>query len=182
MTHTKILISVLAVAACGGKKSEPAQPKPEPEPPPAPKPEPEPAPEPPPPPPPAKQWHAQAELTPVKGSKFKAATVTFSQAEGKPVTIGSSGWFEGIKSAPYHLVVHDGAACGPNATKAGKPGTDIAFVATAGMDALDVGEVPAGLVLDGDGTIVGHTLVLHDDKKGKPGKALACGTIAASNP
>jgi len=29
---------------------------------------------------------------------------------------------------------------------------------------------------------VGHTLVLHDDKKGKPGKALACGTIAASNP
>jgi hypothetical protein len=44
------------------------------------------------------------------------------------------------------------------------------------MDRLDVGEMES-LQLDGDGTIVGHTLVLHDDKKGKPGKVLACGPI-----
>ena len=179
MKHTTILISVLAVAACGGKKSEPAPPKnPEPEPPPAPEPKPEPPPEPPPP-PPAKR--AQAELSPVKGAKLKGATVTFAQVEGKPVTVGSTGWFDGIKSGRYHLVVHDGAACGPNATKAGKPGADIRFVATAGMDALDVTE-PAAVQIEGDGSIIGHTLVLHDDSKGKPGKALACGTIAAVTP
>jgi hypothetical protein len=180
MKHTHILIA-LALVACGGKASEPAQPQPEPAPPPAPEPKPEPEPEPPPPPPPENKLQAQAELTPNKGVKFKGATVTFVQPEGKPVKLGSTGWFEGIKSAPYHLVVHDGAACGPNATKAGKPGVDIMFVATAGMDALDVDETTA-IQLDGDATIVGRTLVLHEDKKGLPGKALACGTIAASNP
>jgi hypothetical protein len=180
MKHTQILISVLALAACGGKKAEPAQPKPEPEPAPAPEPKPEPTPEPPPPPPPPpKSWNAEAELTPVKGAKIKGTTVTFAQTEGHPATVGSKGWFDGIKSGNYHLVVHEAAACGPNATKAGKPGADIPFVATAGMDRLDAGEIPA-LQLDGEGTIVGHTLVLHDDKKGKPGKSMACGPIAAS--
>jgi len=48
------------------------------------------------------------------------------------------------------------------------------------MDALDVGAVE-GVSLDGDGTIIGHTLVLHDDKAGKPGKALACGAIGVVN-
>jgi hypothetical protein len=184
MKHSTILISLLAIAACGGKKPAPAEPK-EPEPPPPPpvetkaEPPPEPEPPPPPPPPPPKQWHARADLTPVKGAKFKAATVTFVQNEGNPVAVGSAGWFEGIKSGKYHLVVHQSASCGPNATKAGKAaGGDIPFVATKGMDALEVGQVNA-IQLDGDGTIVGHTLVLHDDKKGKPGKALACGTIAA---
>jgi hypothetical protein len=176
MKHTYLLISVVALAACGGKKSEPAEPKPEPAPAPAP-PAPEPAPEPPPPPPPPpKSWNAEAELTPVKGAKIKGTTVTFAQTEGRPTAVASKGWFDGIKSAPYHLVVHDGAACGPNGTKAGKPGTDIPFTATGGMDRLDVGEMES-LQLDGDGTIVGHTLVLHDDKKGKPGKVLACGPI-----
>ena len=180
MKRLHILISVVALVACGGKSSEPAQPKPEP-PPPAPEPKPEPEPEPPPP-PPAKQWHAQAEMTPVKGAKFKGATVTFVQTDGKPgVKIGSTGWFEGIRSAPYHLVVHDGKDCGPNGTKAGKPGAEIQFVATAGMDALDVDDSTA-IQVDGDATIVGRTLVLHEDKQGKPGKALACGAIAASSP
>jgi outer membrane biosynthesis protein TonB len=184
MKHTTILISILALAACGGKKSAPAQPKePEPAPEPAPAPKPEPAPEPepppPPPPPPPKSWHAQAALTPVKGAKIKAATVTFAQTEGKGVAVGSTGWFDGIKSGKYHLVVHDAAACGPNATKAGKPVADIEFFAAKGMDALDVAE-SAAVQLAGDGTIVGHTLVLHDDKKGKPGKALACGPIASA--
>jgi hypothetical protein len=178
MKHTQILVSVLAVAACGGKKSEPAPPRPEPGPAAAPEPKAETAPEPPPPPPP-KTWNAAAELTPVKGARIKGTIVTFAQTEGRPATVGSKGWFDGIKSGNYHLVVHDAAACGVNATRAGKPGADIPFVATAGMDRLDVGEIPA-LQLDGDAAIVGHTLVLHDDKKGKPGKALACGPIAAS--
>jgi hypothetical protein len=35
----------------------------------------------------------------------------------------------------------------------------------------------AALTLDGNTSIVGHTLVLTADKKGKPGKPLACGPI-----
>jgi hypothetical protein len=31
--------------------------------------------------------------------------------------------------------------------------------------------------LDSDAGAIGHTLVLHDDKRSKPGKALACGVI-----
>ncbi|HTL34548.1 MAG TPA: hypothetical protein VL326_15575, partial [Kofleriaceae bacterium] len=34
--------------------------------------------------------------------------------------------------------------------------------------------------LDGEQSLVGHTLALHDDKKGKPGKVLACGAIVTS--
>jgi hypothetical protein len=179
MKHTTILASILALAACGGKKA-PEQPK-EPEPAPVAETKPAPAPEPAPaPPPPPKSWHAQAELTPVKGAKIKGATVTFAQDEGHPTTVGSTGWFEGMKSGKYHLVVHEASECGPNGTKAGKAGTDIPFTAAKGMDALDVGTVE-GLSLDGDATIVGHTRVLHDDKKGKPGKALACGAIGIVN-
>lgn len=179
MKHTMISLSLLALAACGGKKSAPAQPKePEPEPAPVAEKAPEPAPEPSPPPSPPKSWHAQAELKPVKGAKQKAATVTFSQEEGQPVNVGSKGWFEGIKSGKYHLVVHEAADCGPNATKAGKPMAtpDMLLVAAVGMDAVDIGKVEA-IQLEGEGAIVGHTLALHDDKKGKPGKVLACGPI-----
>jgi hypothetical protein len=190
MKHTPSLsisltlsISFLAIVACGGgKKPPPAAPKePEPEPAapvaetkPAPEPEPEPAPEPPPPPPPA-ALHAQAELAPVKGVKIKAVTVTFTQQGTDPVAIGSTGWFDGIKAGKYHLVVHGGDACG---AKAGKPmGSDIAFTATKSTDSLTV--APVALSIEGEGAIVGHPLVLHADKKGKPGKALACGMIAA---
>ncbi len=187
MKHTTILISILAIAACGGKKSAPVAPAPEPDPAPTAEapPEPAPAPEPAPPPPP-KTWKATAELTPVKGQKIKGATVTFAQTEGQTaVAVGSTGWFEGIKSAKYHLVVHESSECGVNAAKAGKPlaataNTEIAFTAAKGMDALDVGSVE-GISLDGDATIIGHTLVLHEDKKGKPGKALACGAIGVLN-
>src|SRR5512146_2747348 len=104
MKHTTILMSILAIAACGGNKSAPAPPQ-DPEPDPAPmaetKAEPAPEPAPPPPPPPPKSWHAQAELTPIKGAKLKAATVTFAQDEGHPMTVGSSGWFDGIKAGTY---------------------------------------------------------------------------------
>ena len=42
-----------------------------------------------------------------------------------------------------------------------------------------IGELDESVALpiDGDASIVGHTLVLHDDKKGQPGKAVACGTV-----
>ena len=186
MKHATILTSILAIAACGGNKPAPAEPQ-DPE---ADtdtvaesKPAPEPAqPEPPPPPPPPKSWHAKAELTPVKGAKLKGTTVTFAQEEGQPVVVSSTGWFDGIKSGKYHLVVHDGTDCGPNATKAGKPmaSGDIPFVATKGMDILEATKADT-IQLDGDGAIVGHTLVLHDDKQDKPGKALACGTIAVAS-
>jgi hypothetical protein len=188
MKHTTMLISILAIVACGGKKPPPEEPKePEPESEPAPvaaenKPaaEPEPAPEPPPPPVP-KSRKAQADLAPNKGVKIKGVTVTFTQQEGEPVAVASTGWFEGIKAGKYHLIVHQGADCGRNAAKAGKPmvGDDIPFTATKSTDSLDVAPVTA-LQLEGDRAIVGHTLVLHDDKRGKPGKALACGAIGAA--
>jgi hypothetical protein len=183
MKHVTILMPILVIAACGGSQPQPAKPK-------APEPDstlavdkkPEPEPEPAPPPPPPKSWHAKADLKPVKGVKIKPATVTFSQQEGQQTNVGSTGWFDGIKSGKYHLVVHEAAECGANASKAGKPmaAADMPLVAAVGMDSVDVGKVD-GVPLDGDAAIVGHTLVLHDDKKGKPGKALACGAITSSD-
>jgi Cu/Zn superoxide dismutase len=187
MKHTTILISILAIAACGGKKPPPAEPKePEPEPAPAPEakpaPEPEPAPAPEPPPaPPPKTLYAQAALVPVKGAKIKGATVTFTQEGDQPVAVASNGWFDGLKPGKYHLVVHESADCGPNATKVGKPmgAADALFTATKGQDALGIAQA-AQFQLQGDAAVVGHTLVLHADAKGKPGKALACGAIATA--
>jgi hypothetical protein len=177
MKHTMISMSILAIAACGGQSAPPPK---EPEPPPVVEKAPEPAPEPAPAPPPPKTLRARAELAPVKGVKIKAATVTFAQKEGEQTNVGSKGWFDGIRSGKYHLVVHEAADCGPNATKVGKPTAtaDMPLVAAVGMDSVDIGKID-GVALDGDGAIVGHTLVLHDDKAGKPGKALACGAITA---
>jgi hypothetical protein len=176
MKHTMILISILAIAACGGSKAAPAQPAPAP----VAETKPAPPPEPAPPPPPPKSWHAKADMTPLKGVKIKAATVTFSQQEGQQVFVGSKGWFDGIRSGSYHFVVYEAAECGPNATKVGKPlaTPDLLLVAAVGMDSVDIGKVDA-IQLDGDASIVGHTLVLTDDTKGKPGKPIACGAIAA---
>lgn len=189
MKHTTILISILAIAACGGNNPPPAEPKepePAPAPPPAPEakpePEPAPAPEPPPPaPPPIKTLYAQAALVPVKGAKIKGATVTFTQEGDQPVAVASNGWFDGIKPGKYHLVVHENTDCGPNATKAGKAmaAADVPFAAAKGMDALSLPQVNQ-IQLQGDSAAVGHALVLHADAKGKPGKALACGAIAAA--
>lgn len=188
MKHMTTLITILAIAACGGSKPPPpAEPKEaEPEPAPAaetkPAPEPEPAAESEPAPAPApKSWNARAQLAPIKGTKIKGTTVTFAQQEGQPVELGSMGWFDGIKPGKYHLVVHEGADCGASAAKAGKPiaTSDIAFSATKGVDSLSV-QPSSAISLDGDAAIVGHTLVLHADAKGKPGRALACGPIAAA--
>ena len=48
-----------------------------------------------------------------------------------------------------------------------------------GDSAGNIDETGVKLMLDGVAPITGQTLVLHDDKKGTPGKALACGTIDA---
>jgi hypothetical protein len=184
MKSTWMWMSILAVAACGGGNKPAAQPKdPEPmanetESKPAPEPEPEAAP----PPPPPKKWHAAAELTPVKGSRIKPATVTFEQEEGGETSVSNTGWFDGLKAGKYHLVVHASADCGNNATKAGRVmvGSDMPFTNAKGATSLEVDKT-AALALDGDSTIIGHSLVLHDDKKGKIGKPLACGPIAVVN-
>ncbi|HTJ46173.1 MAG TPA: superoxide dismutase family protein, partial [Kofleriaceae bacterium] len=172
----RYLVLVSFLVACGGK-AKPAAPTPPPpmdkevEPVEDEKPDPKP-----PAPPPPKVWHAKAELAPVKGSKMKAATIAFSQTEGESVQIVTDTPIDGLKAGKYHLVIHEAASCGPNATKAGAAWSagavdlDVAKGASGSVDQSD-----GDLMLDGEHSVVGHTLVLHDDKKGKPGKAVACG-------
>jgi hypothetical protein len=185
MKHA-LMISILA-AACGGKKPPPPAAPPPAETPaaaaPAPaveKPAEKPAPEPPPPPPP-KVSKAKVDLAPVKGQKFKAAAVTFSQQEGQQTSVGSTGWFDGLKPGTYHLVVHTESDCGPNGTKVGAvfapaAKADLTFKVDKGTTTIDLSGVDVPIA--GTDTITGHTLVLTDDKKGKPGKTLACGAVA----
>jgi hypothetical protein len=88
MKHTTLILAL--VAACGGSKKPPPAPAPAPEPAPAAAAEPAPPPAPPPapaPPPPPKVTKGKADLTPSKGQKFKAATITFAQPEGGPVAV-----------------------------------------------------------------------------------------------
>jgi hypothetical protein len=141
--------------------------------------EPEPEPEPPPP----AQYHATATLTGLKGVKLAPADVAFTQTEGEGTRIVVE--LSGLKAGRYHLAVHEGASCGKNAAGAGPIWVDAADAtldvevekgAPASLDQLDV---PMGLT--GDAAVVGHTLVLHADKKGKPGKAVACGEIVSSD-
>jgi len=196
MKIKSLLVASLFIAACGGGKSKssttttPMEDETTPSdtstttPEAAPATEPTPAPEPPPPPPP-KEFAAKAELAPVKGSKMKAATVSFSQTENQQAAVKAEG-ITGLKPGKYHLVIHEAADCGPNATKVG------AAWATAANTTLDVAVAKGtpgaldqsglDLMLDGENTIVGHTLVLHADKKGKPGKTLACGPITTAEP
>jgi len=183
------LVSLLLVAACGGGAKHPKTTSPEPDTEPGDTVEPiadqtpaEPESEPEPPPPPPKQWSATVELDPVKGSKVKRATLRFSQTEGEAARIASDAPLEGLRPGTYQLVLHQGAECGKNATKAGAPWQET----TGAVPALQVKKgTPVAiehsdleLALDGEQSILGHALVLHADKKGKPGKALACGVIA----
>lgn len=182
------LFTVLAFAACGGSKPAPAPIEPPPVEAPPPMAEPAPAPEPPPPPPappppPPKVTKAQAELTPIKGQKFKPGTVMISQKEGDSTSqVTSPAGFEGLKAGSYHLVVHTAADCGPNATKAGAvftgASTPVGFTADATSSAIDVPSAP--VQLEGEQSVTGRVLVLHADKAGKIGKAIACGPIATS--
>ncbi|HEU0034775.1 MAG TPA: superoxide dismutase family protein [Kofleriaceae bacterium] len=137
----------------------------------------------PPPPPPPKMWHAKAELAPVKGAKLKSkVAVMLHQEEGKGTAVQADTALEGLKPGKYVLVVHEAADCGPNATKAGKVWADTAANAITIEVTKDApGKVDSSDVainLDGDKAVVGKTLVLHEDNKGKPGKAVACGSIA----
>jgi hypothetical protein len=80
-------------------------------------------------------------------------------------------------------VIHDGTECGPNATKAGAPWKGAEAVKlmfkVGGDEPGNIDESGVALSLDGVAPIIGQTIVLHDDKKGAPGKTLACGTIDA---
>lgn len=138
--------------------------------------------EPPPPAEPAveKPVSAKAALEPVKGAKQPPGTVTFTQSAGA-TSITSD--FTGLKKGTYHLVIHDGTECGPNATKAGDPWKGAEAVKlvfkVGGDEPGNLDESGVALSLDGAAPIIGQTLVLHEDKKGAPGKTLACGTIDA---
>jgi len=130
----------------------------------------------PPPPPPPKTFSASVAVAPTKGSKLKATTVTLSQEEGKPASVTGSA--EGLKPGKYVWMVHEG-----DCKKVGK-----AFAATesATISMEITKEAPAGQLsgeqawmLDGEQTVVGKVLVLHEMKKDKPGKALGCGAISS---
>ena len=178
--HVVSLVSLSAMIACGGSSKPPTSPGTATSAPPAEEvvaePAPPPEPEPPPPPP---QWTASAALAPVKGAKVKPFTVELVQTEGEATT-ASVDAIGGLKAGGYQLVVHEGAACGKNATAAGPiwadAGAGLALAATRGVEP-SLAEATTELALDGERTVIGRTLVLHADKRGRPGKALACGPI-----
>lgn len=142
---------------------------------------------PPAPPPPAEKepviYHAKAQMTPTKASKLEPFTIGFMQHEGDNALVLAD-LPVGVKPGTYHYLIHEGAECGPNATKVGPlwhetKDIDLKLVVLKDLTgALDNSELAAHL--EGEQTLVKHTLVLHEDKKGKPGKPLACGTIEAS--
>jgi hypothetical protein len=190
---TVLLSLVTLFAACGGSKKEPAKPEAKEEAAPATDTKDEakseakgekeapaaedkekPAPEP-------KTWKATAALEAFKGTKVKATTVSLTQEEGKDTSVQSDGWFEGLAKGKYRLVVHDGSECGANGKKAGavwKGSAEADLSMTAGKDKkANIDSNGIKLPLDGDGSVVGKTLALHADAKGKPGKMLACGKI-----
>ena len=172
------LLGFSLIACGGGEKKEPTTPPVAPKPAPVVKAEPVP----PPPPPPPKKFFAKAAMTPVKGAKIAPVTVSFAQEAGSPTKVTTE--IEGLKAGKYHFVIHEGAECGPNATKAGPawPGGAAAGLAITVLKGA-IGELDESvpLPIDGDASIVGHTLVIHDDKKGQPGKAIACGTVALAD-
>lgn len=131
---------------------------------------------------PLQRWEATAELVAVKGQKMKPGIVRFSQVEGAAVDVMADS-FEGLKAGRYHLVIHTSGDCGKNATKAGPAWPETAATTidleVTKQDPGGIEENGADLSLEGERSIVGRTLVLHADKKGKPGAAVACGPIVA---
>lgn len=184
MTTMRTLALALAIAACGGGSKKPAEtpktdtteaaPEAKADQPKAEEKAEEKAPEPAKPPPP-KTWHAKADLTPVKGAKVKPSSVTFSQEEGKPTAVAAAS-IDGLKPGKYHLMVHEAKDCAKTGKVMGA--VDVGFEVKKGTPG-SVDEGGTELALGGDSSVVGHALVLHDDAKGKPGKAEACGVITA---
>lgn len=171
----KLALVVGLLVACGGGAKRAAPPATVAQ---KPSPAPQPAPAPPAPAEPA-IYHAKAAMTPSKGSKLEPFTVGFMQREGDNALVMAD-LPEGVKAGTYHYVIHDGDDCA-------KPGAPWRETATQELrlvvlkdltGALDNSELAAHLA--GEQSIIKHTLVLHDDKKGKPGKELACGTIEES--
>lgn len=181
--HLVSTMPFVFLLACGGSSKKPVAAKPQPTvtvKPVQKKPPPEP--EPPPPPPPPKEWHATASVAAVKGVKMPAFEIAFDQTEGEPGRAHTSGAIEKLKAGTYRLVVHEGGTCGPKGDKAGAALVDLTqdapLVATRkAFPSVDVES--SAIALDGDGSIVGKAIVLHADKRGKPGKAVACGVINA---
>ncbi len=171
MNVSNVMIVLLAVG-CGGGKQPAKTPPPPPPPPKVAAPEKaEPAPEPAVP----KILHAKAALVPVTGSKVGTASVSFAQDDGADTTVTSDD-FDGLKPGKYHLVIHDGETC-DKPGDAWKGGAAIELTLKITKDSHGLEETKVKLDLGGIAPASGHALVLHDDKKGKPGKALACGTI-----
>jgi hypothetical protein len=180
-----VIVCSSLVMACGGSKNKYTTPPPDPDLPeeavadlPAPPPEEKPEP------PPPLEWSAQAELAPVKGVKMKPVTLSFHQIEGKGVHITSSDLIAGLAPGVYHVAVHESADCGKNASKVGAlwdPSAGIALQITVDKKAPTELDTEVGYTLDGAESIVGHTIALHADKKGKLGKVAACGAIAATD-
>jgi hypothetical protein len=176
---------VLLVACTGTGQPKSAAPAPKPMPPVEPvvkKPPPEP--EPPPPPPPPMEWHATARLDPVKGVKMPPFEITFFQVEGESTRARTDGTIAKLKAGKYQLAVHQGDTCGPKAKLAGPVMVvltqDGPLVATR-KETPSVDVTSIAIPLDGDGSIVGKTLVLHADKRGKLGNPVACGAIVAAS-
>jgi len=134
-----------------------------------------------------KSWmlYAKAALAPNNGMKLKPFKVSFRSQE----TVGNANVFadsiDGLEPGTYHLVIHEGENCGNNAVKAGPP-----WAGTSNVDIRIVigGDLSSGLkvnqariVLVGDAAIIGHTLVLHQNRGGKPGNAIACGPIVQTD-
>ena|ERR1041385_3661857 len=128
-----------------------------------------------------KNLGAKAALQPLKGAKQPPGTVTFSQTEGQDTNVTSD--FEGLRAGTYHLVIHDGSECGDNGEKAGGPwkgGEGVVLKFTVGRNEPgNLDESGVKLMLSGVAPIIGQTIELHEDKRGQPGKAIACGTIDA---
>jgi len=175
-----VIVMALVGVGCGGSTPKPAEQQPvavetKPTPPPT-----ETAPPAPAEPAVAKATGAKAALEPVKGAKQPPGVVTFTQ-DGSGTSVTSD--FSGLPRGKYHLVIHEGTECGPNATQAGAAWKGAETIklgfAVGGDEPGNIDETGLALQLDGVAPIIGQTLVLHDDKKGSPGKALACGTIDA---
>lgn len=121
---------------------------------------------------------AAAELTPVGGARVKPTTVVIQQTEGQPAKISEVD-FQGLHPGKYQLVVHENAECGPNASKVGRATMPVAATVDVAQGAP--GKVEQGQVevtLEGDQSIVGKTLVLHEVRGGKPSVPQACGQIS----
>jgi hypothetical protein len=143
---------------------------------------PPPPPEPPPPPPPPMEWHATVRLEPVKGVRMPGFEIAFVQVEGEATRARTTAAIDKLKAGSYHLVVHDGSECGKKGEKVGAALIDLSADAllVAKKKELPSLDVESGaLPLDGDSSIVGHAVVLHADKRGKLGKAVACGLVVS---